>query len=199
MTQEYTPPGEKHLFDQCPRGKISIVDQNGNVLDIPHVHEDALATTSMRHCKVSDGKLFHASKVWEDVADDGIAAYLITCPADLYVVTYFEFSSEGAAIVEIFETPTITDNGTVVTSRNMNRDCPDTVDTLIYHTPTIGADGTLLKQIIIGSGKEGSGAGEAVHWHLKKGLSYYVKIKNVAGQVKSLSASVKFFETTEGC
>lgn len=174
---------------------IVLSDADGNV---PKVSECALSTTSMRHCKVSCGLLFHASKVWEDLADNGLATYLVTCHTDYHVITYFEFNSEGAAIIELYETPTITGNGTVVTPRNMNRNYSDTLNTLVFHTPTCSADGTLLKQISIGSGKTGSGQGESVHWHLKKGLSYYVKIKNVSGQVKTVSASIKFFETLNG-
>lgn len=196
MSQESTPAGEKHLFDQVPRGKVSIVDQNGNVLSVPHTHEDAMAVTPMRHCKVSDGKLFSVSKAWEDLADDGVATFLITCHASYHLVTYFEFNSEGAAIIELFETPTISANGTAVTPRNMNRNVVDTINTLVFHTPTISADGTQLLQSSIGSGKTGSGSGEAIHWHLKKGLSYYIKLKNVSGSAKTVSMEFKFFETS---
>lgn len=172
---------------------------SGDGENTAHVHENSLATTSMRHCKVSEGKLFFASKVWEDLADNGLATCLVKCHADYCVVVYFEFNSEGAAIIELFETPTITDDGTVITPRNMNRNFSDTLNTSTYHTPTISSDETLLKQISIGSGKGGSGSGEAIHWHLKHGLNYYIKLKNVAGQAKTVSCAVKFFETTSDC
>lgn len=180
---------DKRAFD------VIIYGSDGST---PKISECALSTTSMRHCKVSCGLLFHASKVWEDLADDGFATYLVTCHANYHVMTYFEFNSEGAAIIELYETPTVTGNGTAVTPRNMNRNYSDVLNTLVFHTPTCSADGTLLKQKLIGSGKAGSGQGDAVHWHLKKGLSYYVKIKNVSGQVKTVSASIKFFETENG-
>lgn len=166
--------------------------------NIPHIHEDALATTSMRHCKVSDGKLFCASKVWVDVVDDALATYLIKCHVDYHIIIYFEFSAAAAATIEIFETPTISANGTAVVPRNMNRNFTDTLNTLVYHTPTISADGTLLSQIGVGSGKTGSGTGEMIHWHLKEGLGYYVKMTNVSGAVNTISAAIKFFETMNG-
>jgi len=143
---------------------------------------------------IHDGEAHVVSLISGDIAQAAVFYLLIKCHADYSLHSIISFDSEGEWHREIFETPTITEDGAALTARNRNRAAADGVNTLFYSGPTIAADGTLLAQRVMGSGKDEAGNGTTAEWIFKKGTNYLLKMTNDAGANKHASMMVMFTE-----
>jgi len=90
------------------------------------------------------GKVFRWSAIFQSVAAEGVV-YIHFAPEVSMCGSIAVYSSAGAVKLELFHTPTTTDDGTAVVSYNMNQlsDVLTGEDYVsIFHTPTVTADGT---------------------------------------------------------
>jgi hypothetical protein len=96
-----------------------------------------------------------------DIAKAGVLEHLIIT-SDTSKQAHFEHgveSTAGQVVVELFEAPTVTDNGALETSRNRNRNFADNNTTLVYEAPTVTVDGDLIDSSVYGTGKNSSTGG----------------------------------------
>ena len=140
--------------------------------------------------QIHDGEVHVVSLVSGDIAQAGDFFLLIKCHADFPLHCVMTFDSEGEWHREIYETPTITDDGVALTARNRNRSFADGVNATFFSGPTIGADGTLLVQQVMGAGKDEAGNGTTSEWIFKKGTNYLLKMTNDAGANKHASLNI---------
>jgi hypothetical protein len=116
----------------------------------------------------------------------GTAFLLLKTPAVKYVHYRNEkISTSGDKLtVELFEGPTITLAGTAITPVNHRRIHLVASDMVVQHTPTVGAEGTLLATSYLGGGtgqgqaRAGDILTEQNEWVLKRGTDYLIKLTN---------------------
>lgn len=141
-----------------------------------------------------DGVAFTVSLMSGEIAQGVVFYLLIKCHVSFDLHAILAFDSEGEWHREIFEDPTITDDGAALTARNRNRKYADGVNTLFYSGPTIEVDGTLLVQRVMGSGKDEAGSATTAEWIFKRGKDYLLKMTNDAGANKHASIRIMFTE-----
>jgi hypothetical protein len=94
----------------------------------------------------------------------------------------YNISNTMEAEFEWYEAPTVTGNGTGITSYNRNRNSLTEATTLFYHTPTTTGNGTLLATRREGAGKTAGGSARSVsEWILKRNTSYLIVLTSRGG------------------
>jgi len=159
---------------------------------------NALVTQNMVHKQIHNGIAFEADYVSESVADDETIEMLISTDASQSVHIRFQAGVGGDARIQIFENPTVTDNGTAITPVNRNRTSANTAVTSVYHTPTTSADGTILADHLAPGGGTGKSTGAIAtsfeEYILKSSEDYLFRVTNISGSNNPLSISVAFYE-----
>ena len=90
-----------------------------------------------------------------------------------------EISGEAETQFYFYESPTVTDAGTAITSSNRNRNSSNNDVLTITHSATVSADGTELEHVVFGSGKAiGGGISRTDEWVLKNNTTYLVRVTN---------------------
>jgi hypothetical protein len=107
--------------------------------------------------------------------------------------------SQGAFLIEFFESPTVTSNGTAQTVSNRNRASLTTPTMALYSGTTVSADGTLIandKLLSIGNGNNviSGSAGIDDSWVLKINTDYIIKLTNQAASTTSFNAKFVWHE-----
>lgn len=109
--------------------------------------------------------------------------------------------SQGDLLVEFFEAPTVTNAGTLQTSRRRNRSNTTTATMAIYANPTVSANGTLLDDdllLLVGQGSNVLSGTASVEdgWVLKENTDYLIKITNNAASATTYNAKFAWHEAT---
>lgn len=130
------------------------------------------------HAQVHLGKLVSLSDY-----ESGISAaatkywHLKTPNITDSVHTKFKVASNQGCLVQFFEGPTLTDNGTKLTPQPFNRNKSDLTGVLAYKDPTVSADGVLLGIDRIGADNKANGTARTeTEFVLKPNTSYLVKV-----------------------
>lgn len=154
-------------------------------------------TLTYLHHKIHQGNCFAVSQLTDDVADDANLDFLLVVGAKEAHIT-FEGSSEGLAWNFLYESPTITANGTEVTPRNRNRESSVTSTVTVYSGPSVSAVGTLLFTGLfpggVGNKTVGGSSSERNEWILASNTTYLGRITNKAGDTKDISFTATFYE-----
>ncbi len=117
----------------------------------------------------------------------------------LHFIDFTLVTTDGEVILELYENPTITSNGTAVASNNKNRSSTNTSLTACYGGTTASSNGTLIaRHHILGSGQgaftAGGSGGFGGEWLLKPNEDYLFKITNSSGSTIQYSVSFYYFE-----
>lgn len=140
--------------------------------------------------------LFSISSV-QTAANGASLTFLGTIPSNVLVkFDPLQIASKDAPIlVELFEAPTVTANGTPLSSIAVNRMSTETAQTLTFGAPTISSNGTLIfASIIAGSRQIGGSGSVGGAFHLKPNTSYLFKITNQSGVSSTVSANLVWEE-----
>lgn len=137
------------------------------------------------HEKIHQGQITVYGHYDTNVANTNSMEVLFKANASLSAHSIINVNTDGDAEVQIFETPTISADGTPLTPRNKNRYASDTVGYTVFHTPTTSVDGTeLINQFVAGGSggiKVGAATEERDEWVFKEGLNYLIRVTNVSG------------------
>lgn len=68
-------------------------------------------------------------------------------------------SSGGEALLEVFQNPTLTADGTPLGQLQVNQLSTNTPKSTVFHTPTITADGTRIFRVLVNGGSTGNAIG----------------------------------------
>lgn len=159
-----------------------MADENGNLVYVD-TYSAALGIIDQEHLQIHRGVTYTLAK--QVTIDDAGGAtpvheFLAIVPAG--VVPHFRHvlvqTDGGPFLVEFFEGPTVSSNGTLQTPYNNNRNSTNTADTAVYDGPTITADGTLLEAFLAPTTKGALGQDGANEWILKAGTVYLLRITN---------------------
>jgi hypothetical protein len=121
-------------------------------------YSGALVTVSVQHHAVHDGVFYTTDHLDLALAGSGIMEVLLT----VNTRDHIELGALGTGnlLLEVFENPTVTANGTALSFHNLNRFAGDNLSPGIeaYHTPTTTADGQRLMRALISGGAKGAGS-----------------------------------------
>ena len=143
-------------------------------------------------------KQFFVSHRWTNVPD-GTAKYLHFKTPSTMVDLVFTTMVSGEVLIDLFENPSLSDDGTELSIFCTNRENPTTTEAKAYIDPSVTSEGTCIETTVIGSpGKFTLTGGIAAgygYWYLKSNTSYLSKIKNVSGSTTDIAVAVTFFVT----
>lgn len=148
----------------------ALVDNNGTTIGItyPHdaVHRDIIVQATDYAAGIT-----------------GVRNYLLKQGSTKENHLIFGVKCSGAVRVELYEGTTFSSVGTPVPPMRLNRKSVKTTEMLVFHTPTITADGVKIQDIYNGgSGAGGSqnggdvGAHQDAEWLLKTATDYMVRL-----------------------
>ncbi len=156
-------------------------------------------TIDFDHHKVHEGDLFTAGDWQDGIADEATQDYLIRTPdSDQRCHIKILVAAALAGKLELFESPDITDDGTVVPSLNNNRNSSNIAGCLIFKGPTVGGGGTgtLLEPSQMPAGSKSKLGGEArtgAEWILGKNKEYLVRFTSQTAN-NIISIIIQFYE-----
>lgn len=154
----------------------------------------------LAHHEVHEGSHFvvtHKTADGADLPNDGVLEVLLTTGAkDVHAV--FEAVVEGDFELDIFENPTVTDDGTALAEVNLNRNSSKVATVVATHTPTTSADGDNLysKWLLGGVGffADTALARTDTEFNLKQNEQYLFRLTNRSGSGSPCSWVVQWYE-----
>lgn len=120
---------------------------------------------------------------------------LITPNTDKKAHLILEIDHELEGSVHFYEEPTTSANGTAITTINRYRDSSNASELKVFHTPTVGAVGTLIEQDQKGSGKKfGSSGRDAEEIVLKRNTKYLLRMTNQTANNNLFNWTIDWYE-----
>jgi len=150
------------------------------------------------HHEIHEGDAYEVCFANSALADNGSISFHLTNGAVKQMHTVVGIGVGGDALVQIFETPLSATSGTGVTPVNQNRSSSSTSGVTVLRDATIGTDGTVIKQFMIGGGTGGNASGSDSVFVRELVLPvsgvYEYKLTNLGGAAKVASLSVNWYE-----
>lgn len=150
------------------------------------------------HTQIHDGKHFTCSD-YDGEVDITSPKYWHIKTVDCWAHFVFKLRAGLNGTLEVFENPTITDNGTLLPTYNSYRDHPNTALTTVYKDSLQSADGVRLLAQVIGSdgtapiGRSGGNVKREREIVLKENMSYLIKFTPVTDDTR-VSMECQFYE-----
>ena len=164
----------------------------------------SVTTITEQHRLIHDGMFFNTSGKQTAWADATTKEFLIVPPAGCFphIQTMVLNFGKGDIDFEAYEGPTITDNGTAIPVRNVNRNSDNTPDLAMYATPTTTDDGDMKFQLWVpptstGNGQSANGiagVGQGSEWILKPETPWLVRLTNNSGATIDWSYEFSWYE-----
>jgi hypothetical protein len=146
------------------------------------VTPDEITTKPIEEERVEEGKYFHITG--NNTLTANSIDYFMGC-TDSREVNFidFELDISGAPFyIQFSENPTITNNGTLVASNNMNRNSNLSSSLQLYFNPVVTDEGDIMfLKGIYGGYFTGADFTEFSRWILKNETCYLFKIENGVG------------------
>ena len=148
------------------------------------------------------GNLFSLTARDGAVADGDTIYFLVNVDSGHNLHIAYKVASDSEATIEVFENPTITDNGTEISAFNKNRTYPDSYNSVFYSGPTFSDTGTsIFDDDILGAQagrtittSDGTFAAGAEEWVFEAGKSYAMSFTNNSGTAAIFRLKATFFE-----
>lgn len=153
------------------------------------------------HRRIIDSEEWQTCHCEDGLANEGVFTFHIKTGANT-AHGNLVYWAEGKIKISLYKGATVTGDGTVVTTQNVNRETAGTPTTAVYHTPTTTADGTLFCTAKMGQAASGGIFGnpavggnlEGGYWLLKPNTSYLVKIENESGEAVDFCMNYEWHE-----
>ena len=154
--------------------------RDGAVADVEPINE-ALVVQGEVHTNIHRGRWYTASKS-VSVASSGTEDFLIVVDASVSMHARFSLAVQHTMAFSVYEQPTVSANGSAITTVNRNRFSANTPTGVIYSAPTVTGVGTLMFDGYIPGGDKhtasGGTGGGFEEWILKTGFSYLFRVSN---------------------
>jgi len=189
---------EANQADITANAKRVIVTDGTNNIAVDSI-DSSIGTITSAHIKVHQGNFYNISKLFENVADDSNAEILLKVGSNKKLHFTTIVTVGGTSHVYLYESPTVSDNGTQLAIYNMNRSSSNTSDATAYYSPTVASAGTELSSVLAegGTGPKaiGSQARNDGEWILEKSTDYLIRVTNKSGAVNDISIEIAFYES----
>ena len=176
--------------------KTRIVNGSGDEVFI--WDNGAIVCTDAVHKRIIDSEEFLSSYCFIDVADDA-SVYLHIKTGDKTLHGNVSIESDGKCYGNLYENPTITDDGTGLLENCLNRETIVVPESTIFYTPTVSADGTCIECRLLGAAGMFTASGGNItdaYWLLDHNKSYLVKITNKSGSASDICINLQWHEHT---
>jgi hypothetical protein len=166
----------------------------------------AVTTIDEPHRLIHDGMLFSASGRNASLANGANLDLLLVTPANArpHVQDAIFYAADSPCNVYLYEDTVTSNDGTVQTLRNRNRNSSNTAKAALSTGPTVTGVGTLLREVFIPDSGGGFGpwatAGGAQagnfnsEWVLKPSTKYLFRFTNSSGGAVTVSWEILFYE-----
>lgn len=164
------------------------------------IEPSARAVTVSRalHKRIEDSIQWNVSYIWGAVAAAGDRYLLMKVGANANSHIGITITGEAKVQWWLYETPTITNDGTALDEISVNRQTVGVADTTTFRDTVTTALGTLLVTGFLGSSGRvfdvGGSAPTAGYWLLKKSTNYLLRIDNLDAGAKDLGVNVSWHE-----
>ena len=196
--------GEKFKTSGTTEGghslQVSLNDGAGTPIIVDH--SGAIPTLTEFQAAVHGGESFSYSANQIGLASAGVVTLLgRTGTKQVHFDGFRLIVSNAPFRIEFFEAPTISNAGTLLSSRRRNRQNANVSLMTIYSTPTFSATGLLLDDDLIPQISQGaqnsSGLGTVDDgWVLKANTDYLIRMTNLSGGAMNWSAKFTWHEAT---
>lgn len=168
-----------------PRNNVGSLIEWMRWLNAVDSQESARVTIAFQHHEVHEGKHYTVAVIDTDVDIAGPKYVRITAPnTDTRIHFMGVVSADAAALVELYEDPTILAAGTALAEHNNNRNSANVATAIALEDTTTQApnnDGTLLFAGRIGGTglaqtRFAGNVADREEWILKQGADYLVKV-----------------------
>lgn len=121
---------------------------------------------------------------------------LVVIPSGIYAHSRPACAAGATSRLSIFESPTVTDNGTEVTDdvKNRNRASSSTTTLTVYSGPTVSDDGDSLEDKIIPENIFFEISSPYLEWILKPSTTYLIRLTNLTAQAQAATLSLNWYE-----
>ena len=164
----------------------------------------AVTVIQEQHRLIHDGMFFTTSGKQTGFADATSVEFLISPPAGCFphIQSMVLNFGRGDIDFEAYEGPTVTDNGTALPTRNVNRNSTNTPALNLYANPTTTDDGVMGFQLWVpptgtGTGQSANGTagvGQGSEWILKPETQWLVRLTNNSGSTIDWSYEFSWYE-----
>lgn len=156
-----------------------------------------IVTTSLESDKVLQGEIYCFSNFYNLIDLASQEVLLVTSTTRAVALTA-SVTVQGDATVEFFEDTTTSDNGSVQVLHNANRTYEDNSSLSLFETPTVTDDGTDLGSIAIPAGTKKDAIGFDLDFGggfiLKQGTKYLFRITNESEATRDFSIAFTWFD-----
>lgn len=138
---------------------VFIIDPSRKATALVDEVTRSLVTLPVAQCQLHLGQLFSTDTFDEAVAADTSIEWLIRVAATNDVYINFGIAAGQDALLEIFETPTTSVDGSALAITNRRRADIKTLEVLAFKGPTSSADGTRIDRLFVPGGSGGNSTG----------------------------------------
>lgn len=173
---------------------VMVVDSDGDIITIDSA-TGAIATIVNEHHEIHEGDFFTILDV-ADLGNGAVRNILIVTPdTTAWAHLVWEIEHELETLIQFYQNTLYSDNGTIITSFNRNGNSSNVATTLVFHTPTITDNGTLMGNIQQGDGKKAGGADrKANEFILRQNCAYLIKITNLTVNNNLIFMKLNWYE-----
>ena len=159
----------------------------------------AITCTQAVHYRINNSKEWLSSYRWTGVEDAASVYFHIKTLSKMVAHGTITVITDGKAYVDIFEDPTLTDDGTALPEYCMNRKTILFSTTQTFRDPTVTNDGRIIEYGMIGIGGKFTASGgdtSGAYWYLDDCSSYIIKVTNQSGADIDVVITYQFHEHT---
>lgn len=170
-----------------------INNDDGTYTPTSYINNTSIMIITPEHDKIHNGRGFECSGK-ASITSGASFLILIQTANCLTHLRLIHMDLTGApADIYLYESPTISNNGTLISLINKNRNSSLVPCTLIYHTPTVSVNGTQLSYHLINGAKQSGGSNDNFEdeWVLNRNTKYLLLITN--NSVSTETLGFKFF------
>lgn len=198
-------PEVKEMFKKLFVCIISIVGlATANIIGgaVPRKPARESGEVSDPQAKNNLGQLYQMSYVDSTITGTGYINFLIDLTSATYTRdrTHLKIKTSGLrdAMVTLYENPTVTSSGTIITPVCKNRELADTPQTQFFREAVVSSSGTILSTLII-SDRHSIEPEIEQQWIVPDGNSYLMTLLNTIGGTAEydLGLAIEFFETED--
>jgi len=184
------------LVDEDGRPYVLITDGTTDAGIDPET--GGLTVSRAIHQRVLDSNMWMVSYRKVDLADSTSFHLNIVVGGNKNMHLVYNVFVEGKSQIYFTENPTLTNDGTILTPYNMNRQTGTVPANQIYRDPTITAAGTIIETSEIGQIGHFTAAGGQMdsgsYWMLKKNENYLIWVYNNSGAISDVVIRIMWHE-----
>lgn len=144
--------------------------------------QEAVTIEDLVHYNCELEKCYIAHYYESNIPNNENRSFMIkTDSKEVHVISYKVTTGVSPLDIKLYEGATVSNEGTLVTSYNLNRNSVISSSTLIYYNPTITSYGNIIdRSLVTGTKTEAGNDNQIIHLILKPDTYYLLNVDNRA-------------------